>query len=54
MEINELQRVIEAVLFAAGECVEISRLAAALQTDERDIRQAADALADITNNVSMR
>lgn len=46
MEINELQRVIEAVLFAAGECVEISRLASALQTDERDIRQAADALAD--------
>ena len=45
MELTELQRVIEAILFAAGERVEIARLAMALETDERDIEQAADALA---------
>lgn len=46
MEQSDLQRAIEAILFAAGECVEVSRLAAALQTDPSDIEQAADALAD--------
>ena len=46
MEQTELQRAIEAILFAAGERVEISRLAMALETDEKDIMQAADALAD--------
>lgn len=44
MEQTELQRVIEAILFAAGERVEISRLAAVLETDEADIADAADAL----------
>ena len=46
MEQTELQRAIEAILFAAGERVEISRLAMALEADEADIVAAADALAD--------
>ena len=45
MEQNELQRAIEAILFAAGERVEIARLAQVLETDEADIIDAADALA---------
>ena len=46
MEFTELQRAIEAILFAAGERVEISRLSMALETDEKDIEEAVDALAD--------
>ena len=46
MELEELQRAIEAILFAAGERVEVSRLAAVLETDEADIISAADALAN--------
>ena len=46
MELTELQRAIEAILFASGEKVEASRLAMALETDEADIIAAADALAD--------
>ncbi len=46
MEQTDLQRAIEAILFAAGERVEISRLAATLQVDPADITVAADALAD--------
>ncbi len=46
MELEQLERVIEAILFAAGERVEVSRLAAVLETDGHDIVQAADALAD--------
>ena len=46
MESEELQRAIEAILFASGERVEVSRLAAALETDENEIISAADALAD--------
>lgn len=46
MEQTELQKAIEAILFAAGECVEISRLAMALETDESDIEKAVNALAD--------
>ncbi len=45
MEQTELQRAIEAILFAAGERVDISRLAFVLETDEADIEDAADALA---------
>ncbi len=45
MEQTELQRAIEAILFAAGERVDISRLAAVLETDDADIEDAADALA---------
>lgn len=46
MEQTELQRAIEAILFASGEKVEASRLAMALEADEKDIVAAADALVD--------
>ena len=46
MEQMELQRAIEAILFAAGERVEISRLAMALESDEKDVEAAVSALAD--------
>ena len=46
MEVIELQRAIEAILFAAGERVDISRLSFALEADEADVEQAADALAN--------
>ena len=46
MEQIELQRAIEAILFAAGEPVEISQLSHVLETDEKDIISAADALSD--------
>lgn len=46
MEQTELQRAIEAILFAAGERIETVRLAAALEVDPADIVRAADALAD--------
>jgi len=46
MEHTELQRAIEAILFAAGERVEISRLVMALEADEVEICDATDALAN--------
>ncbi len=46
MELTELQRAIEAILFAAGERVEVSRLAATLEADVSDIVKDTDALAD--------
>ena len=46
MELTELQRAIEAILFAAGEPVEISRLAVTLEADERDVEKAASELAN--------
>ena len=46
MEQIELQRAIEAILFAAGERIEASRLAMVLETDENEIIAAADDLAD--------
>lgn len=46
MEQTELQRAIEAILFAAGERIEVSRLAMALEADPKDIIAAADALMD--------
>ena len=46
MEQNELQRAIEAILFAAGERIEVSRLAATLEVDESEIISATDAMAD--------
>ena len=45
MEQTELQRILEAILFAAGEPVEVARLATVLEVDEADIADAADALA---------
>jgi segregation and condensation protein B len=46
MEQSELQRILEAILFAAGEPVEISRLADSLEVDESDVETALDALAN--------
>ena len=46
MEMSELQRIVEAILFAAGERVEISRLAVTLEVDESDIESAVEALSD--------
>ena len=46
MEQIELQRAIEAILFAAGERIELSRLAMVLEVDAQDVADAADALAD--------
>ena len=46
MEQIELQRAIEAILFASGERMELSRLAMAIEADEKDVAAAADALAD--------
>jgi len=46
MEREELQRILEAILFAAGERVEVSRLAYVLEIDENEIISALDDLAD--------
>lgn len=46
METIEIQRIVEAILFAAGERIEISRLASVLEVDQEDIVAAVDALAD--------
>lgn len=46
MELMDLQRGAEAILFAAGERVELSRLAMALEADEKDVEKAINALAD--------
>ena len=46
MEFEQLQRAIEAILFAAGERIESRRLADGLETDPEEIEKAADALAD--------
>lgn len=46
MELTELQRAVEAILFASGERIEVSRLAVALEVDPKDIIEAADALAN--------
>ena len=46
MEYTQLQRAIEAILFAAGERIEVSRLAAVLEVDEDEIITATDAMAD--------
>lgn len=46
MEQTELQRIIEAILFAAGERIEIGRLAAVLEVDADEIESAVDVLAN--------
>ena len=46
MEQIELQRAAEAILFASGERVEISRLAMTLEVDEADVEASVDALAN--------
>ena len=44
MEEGELQRALEAILFAAGEPVEVARLAMTLETDPSDIEKALEDL----------
>ncbi len=46
MEPEQLERAIEAILFAAGERIDLSRLAHVLETDPSEVEAAADALAD--------
>ncbi len=46
MELTDLHRGIEAILFAAGEPVEAARLSMALEADINDIMNAAEELAD--------
>ena len=46
MEREELQRILEAILFAAGERIDLQRLAAVLETDPSEIEKAADELAN--------
>lgn len=46
MEEKDLERAIEAILFAAGERMEFSRLAFALDTDEDTVESAVTALMD--------
>ena len=46
MEREELQRAIEAILFAAGERIDAARLAMALEADVADVIAAADDLAN--------
>ena len=46
MEQMEIQRAAEAILFAAGERVEISRIAMTLEVDESEVAKAVNALAD--------
>ena len=47
MELTDLHRGIEAILFAAGEPVEIARLSMALEADSADVEKAADEIADV-------
>ena len=46
MEQAELERIIEAILFAAGEPVEIARIAAAVQVDPEEVVTAAQGIMD--------
>ena len=46
MEQSQIQRILEAILFASGERMEISRLSAVLEVDEKEIEEAAEALAN--------
>ena len=46
MEQIDIQRAVEAILFAAGERIEISRLAMVLETEEKEIELAVDKLSD--------
>ena len=46
MDSNELQRAIEAVLFAAGERIEVKRLSELFEVDPDEIVNAADSLAN--------
>lgn len=43
---EQLERVIEAILFAAGERVEVSHLSSVLEVDKKEVVAATEALAD--------
>ena len=45
MEPEQIQRIIEAILFAAGERMDIQRLADVLEVDPSEVEKATDALA---------
>ena len=46
MELEELQRAIEAILFASGERIDIKRFSDVFEVDPHEVEQAADALAN--------
>ena len=46
MEQEQLQRAIEAILFAAGEPIEVARLSEVLSVDPDEVEKATDALAN--------
>ena len=46
MELDELQRAIEAILFASGERIDIQRFAYTLEVDTDEVEKAADALSN--------
>ena len=46
MELEELQRAIEAILFASGERIDIQRFSYVFEVDPQEVEQAADALAN--------
>lgn len=46
MEQSQIQRILEAILFASGERMEIARLAAVMEVDEDEVEKAAEALAN--------
>lgn len=46
MEMEQMQRAIEAILFASGERIDIARLSFVLEEDPADIEKAADELAN--------
>ena len=47
MELEELQRAIEAILFASGERIDIKRFADVFEVDPDEVEKAADALSNI-------
>ncbi len=46
MEMNEIQRAAEAILFAAGERIDIKRISDTLEVDMNEVEKAVDSLAD--------
>ena len=46
MELEELQRAIEAILFASGERIDIQRFSYVFEVDPGEVERAADALAN--------
>lgn len=46
MELEEMQRAIEAILFASGERIDIKRFSDVFEVDPHEVEQAADALAN--------